>query len=113
MTDRVNVLCAKWGTKYGAEYINRLYAGVAKHLRRPFRFVCATNQSEGIRPEVECVPIDANPHVKNPGWPNIHAKLTVCVALRRAGNDCFAASAANRYFFILGMDSTFHCRTSL
>ena len=77
MADRVNVLCAKWGTKYGADYINRLYAGVAKHLSRPFRFVCATNEPDGIRPEVECAPLDANPHVKNRGWPNIHAKLTL------------------------------------
>ena len=28
--ERVNVLCAKWGTKYPAYYVNRLYAGVAK-----------------------------------------------------------------------------------
>ena len=74
--ERVNVLCAQWGTKYPAYYVNRLYAGVAKWLARPFRFVCATNESEGIRPEVECVALDPNPHVKNRNWPNIHAKLT-------------------------------------
>lgn len=74
--ERVNVLCAKWGTKYPAYYVNRLYAGVAKWLARPFRFVCATNESEGIRSEVECVALDPNPHVKNRNWPNIHAKLT-------------------------------------
>ena len=50
---RVNVLCAKWGTKYPAYYVNRLYAGVAKWLARPFRFVCATNEPEGIQAEVE------------------------------------------------------------
>lgn len=77
MQEKVNVLCAKWGTKYGAEWINRLYAGVARHLARPFRFVCATNEPEGIRPEVECCPLDANPNVKGRGWPNIHAKLTL------------------------------------
>ncbi len=74
--ERVNVLCAKWGTKYPAYYVNRLYAGVAKWLARPFRFVCATNEPEGIRPEVECVALDPDPHVKNRNWPNIHAKLT-------------------------------------
>lgn len=74
--ERVNVLCAKWGTKYPAYYVNRLYAGVAKWLARPFRFVCATNEPEGIRPEVECVALDPNPHVKKRNWPNIHAKLT-------------------------------------
>lgn len=61
----------KWGTKYGPEYVNRLYAMVARHLRGPFRFVCLTDRSEGIRAEVQCLPI---PELKLPagiperGW---------------------------------------------
>lgn len=54
--DRV-VLCMKWGTKYGAEYVNRLYAMVARHLGGPFRFVCLTDRGGGVRSEVECLPI--------------------------------------------------------
>ena len=54
--DRV-VLCMKWGTKYGPEYVNRLYAMVKRHLRGPFRFVCLTARAEGVRQEVECLPI--------------------------------------------------------
>jgi hypothetical protein len=54
--DRI-VLCMKWGTKYGAEYVNRLYGMVARHLRGPFRFVCLTDNSMGVRPEVECMPL--------------------------------------------------------
>ncbi|MEO3713569.1 glycosyltransferase [Roseateles flavus] len=69
-SDRV-ILCMKWGTKYGPEYVNRLYAMVARHLRGPFRFVCLTDRVEGIRPEVQCLPI---PELKLPtgiperGW---------------------------------------------
>jgi hypothetical protein len=55
-SDRV-VLCMKWGTKYGAEYVNRLYAMVHRHLRGPFRFVCLTDSPHGLRREVECLPI--------------------------------------------------------
>nr|WP_246480359.1 glycosyltransferase [Inhella gelatinilytica] len=61
----------KWGTKYGPEYVNRLYGMVARHLRGPFRFVCLTDRTEGIRSEVECRPI---PELKLPpgsperGW---------------------------------------------
>src|SRR4051812_2318027 len=55
-SDRV-VLCMKWGTKYGPEYVNRLYAMVHRHLRGPFRFVCLTDSDEGVRKEVECLPI--------------------------------------------------------
>ncbi len=68
--DRV-ILCMKWGTKYGPEYVNRLYAMVRRHLRGDFRFVCLTDRNDGIRAEVECLPI---PSLKLPdglperGW---------------------------------------------
>ena len=65
------VLCMKWGTKYGPEYVNRLYAMVRRHLRGEFRFVCLTDRSEGIRAEVECLPIpslDLPPGIPERGW---------------------------------------------
>lgn len=55
-TQRV-ILCMKWGTKYGPEYVNRLYGMVRRHLSGDFRFVCLTDRSEGIREEVTCLPI--------------------------------------------------------
>ena len=45
----------KWGTKYGPEYVNRLYGMVRRHLRGDFRFVCFTDDVTGIRPEVDHV----------------------------------------------------------
>jgi hypothetical protein len=51
------VLCMKWGTKYGPEYVNRLYAMVRRHLRGKFDFVCLTDRNNGVRPEVRCLPI--------------------------------------------------------
>lgn len=68
--DRV-ILCMKWGTKYGPEYVNRLYAMVRRNLKGDFRFVCLTDDGSGIRVEVECFPI---PDMKLPeglperGW---------------------------------------------
>jgi hypothetical protein len=55
-SDRV-VLCMKWGTKYGPEYVNRLYGMVRRHLSGDFRFVCLTDNPQGVRAEVECHPI--------------------------------------------------------
>lgn len=52
-----HILCMKWGTKYGPEYVNRLYAMVRRHLRGDFNFVCLTDRADGIRPEVQCLPI--------------------------------------------------------
>ena len=54
---QVNVICMKWGTKYGPEYVNRLYRGVTRHLNRPHRFVCFTDDAAGIDPGVEVMPL--------------------------------------------------------
>ena len=72
-----NVVCIKYGRYYGPFYVNRLFAGVKRHLSRPFRFVCVTNDPEGIRPEVECVPFTEDPGVPGRKWPNIFSKLTL------------------------------------
>ena len=77
----VNVLCMKWGSYYTADYVNRLYAGVRRNLLRPFRFVCVTDDANGLAPGIEAVPFPPDPKV--PGtyvprpWPNIFAKLAL------------------------------------
>jgi hypothetical protein len=69
----------KWGDRYDAVYVDRLFAMVARNLSRAHRFVCLTDDPRGIRPEVECCPLpaielaDAPPHS---GW----RKLS-CLAL--------------------------------
>ncbi len=44
-------------TIYDSLYVNRLYSGVKRHLSKPFRFVCFTDDSNGSREEVETFPI--------------------------------------------------------
>ncbi|TNF61209.1 MAG: glycosyltransferase [Burkholderiales bacterium] len=53
----VNVLCIKWGRKYGPDYVNKLHSMVSRHLKRPFRFVCLTDDGSGIDPAIEVKPI--------------------------------------------------------
>jgi hypothetical protein len=55
----VNVLCIKWGKKYGPEYVNKLHNMVGRNLKRPFRFVCLTDDAAGIDPQIEVKPIPA------------------------------------------------------
>ena len=50
-----NILCMKWGTKYGPEYVNRLYGMVRRHLSGDFNFVCLTDDSQGVRPDRKSV----------------------------------------------------------
>lgn len=47
----------KWGRLYGPEYVNNLQAGVARHLARPHRFVCFTDDATGLAPQIEVRPL--------------------------------------------------------
>ena len=49
-----HVICFKWGAKYGADYVNRLYGMVARHLSAEFLLHCFTDGASGIRSEVRC-----------------------------------------------------------
>lgn len=51
------IFCMKWGTLYGAEYVNRLYSMVKRNLTYDFKMVCFTDDDKGIMDEVDCYPI--------------------------------------------------------
>lgn len=53
MTSTKQIICVKWGTAYGPEYVNRLYAMARRHTTGPMRLICLTDNREGLRPEVE------------------------------------------------------------
>jgi hypothetical protein len=78
MKNRI-ILCMKWGTKYGPEYVNRLYNMVARNLTGEFRFVCLTDDANHLHPQIECFPIptlDLPDGIPERGW----KKLTTFVA---------------------------------
>ena len=75
MSDPVNIVTLKWGTRYGPHYVNRLYRGIEKHLHRPFRFLCVTEDPSGLVEGIETCPIPNNPGIE--GWPNVFLKLLV------------------------------------
>ncbi len=56
-TKKVNVVCMKWGDRYDAFWVNRLYGMVVRNTTWSVRFVCFTDNSDGIRQEVECQPM--------------------------------------------------------
>lgn len=57
MTAPRYILCMKWGTKYPAEYVNRLHRMVKRHLTLPFTTICLTDDAKGVDPEILCKPI--------------------------------------------------------
>lgn len=72
----VNVICIKWGTRYGPAYVNNLLAGVKCHLHQPFKFFCCTEDPSGLAPEVQIIPFPPNPGIKR-GWPDVLVKLMI------------------------------------
>jgi hypothetical protein len=52
-----NCICIKYGARYGAEYPNRLYAGLKRHSSGDVRLFCMTDDRSGIRPEIEVLPL--------------------------------------------------------
>lgn len=52
-----NILCMKWGTKFGPEYVNRLAAMVKRNMHRPFQLVCFTENPAGIDASVVIRPL--------------------------------------------------------
>ena len=70
-----NIICMKWGEKFDAGYVNRLYEMVEKNITIPHRFVCFTDNPQGINPKIETFPI---PPLKEDGIPDrMWKKLTV------------------------------------
>ena len=67
-------VCMKWGTAYSADYVNRLYSMIARNTQQPFRLVCYTDSTIGIRSEVECFDcpeVDIPSPKRNRGWRKI------------------------------------------
>lgn len=58
-TSVVNIICMKWGSLYGSEYVNNLREGVRRHLDRPHRFVCFTDDPMGLSPDIEAFALPA------------------------------------------------------
>jgi hypothetical protein len=51
------VICMKWGTRYGADYVNRLASMIRRNTTRPTRIICYTDDSSGVTKDVETQPL--------------------------------------------------------
>ncbi|WP_424928796.1 glycosyl transferase [Amaricoccus tamworthensis] len=51
------IICINWGTKYGPDYVNRLYGMVSRNITPPFTFTCFCDNPDGMRPEVRTEPL--------------------------------------------------------
>lgn len=51
------VVCLKWGTAFPALHVNVLHAAVRRNLSIPFRFVCLTDNPDGLAEGIDAMPI--------------------------------------------------------
>jgi hypothetical protein len=63
----VNIVCLKWGIKYGPEYVNKLYAGIKRNTSLSFNLHCFTDDSSGLNSNIISHPL---PYKKLDGWWN-------------------------------------------
>lgn len=63
----INIVCVKWGTKYGPEYVNRLLSGFRRNSTIPFKFHCFTDDSSKLLKDII---IHDLPYKKVTGWWN-------------------------------------------
>ncbi|HRO15954.1 MAG TPA: glycosyl transferase [Paracoccus sp. (in: a-proteobacteria)] len=58
MTDAIKqIICIKWGTFYGPEYVNRLRGMIARNITPPFRLICFTDDGIGLHPDIVVRPL--------------------------------------------------------
>ena len=55
--DKYYVLCLKHGTKYSADYVNKLYNMVKRNCKLEFEMVCLTDDSKGIDRDIKIIPL--------------------------------------------------------
>ncbi len=51
------IICIKWGSRYGHEYVNRLYKSIKKHTQRPTKLYCFTDNTSNIDKDIICKPL--------------------------------------------------------
>lgn len=61
----LNVVCLKHGTKYGPEYVNKLYNMIRRHLTMPHRFICFTEDRKDLNDNIEIIDL---PKLPIDGW---------------------------------------------
>ena len=55
---RVNIVCSKWGTRYGPHFVNKLKNMARRHTdaKHDFHFYCYTDDAEGLDDDIKVIP---------------------------------------------------------
>ena len=67
------VVCVKYGTKYGADYVNKLHAGIKRHLSLEHTFACFTEDATDLHKDIKVLPLND----KNQEWSGWWSKVNI------------------------------------
>ena len=56
----LHIICFRWGERYGAEYVNKLYSMVGRNLPLSHVFHCVTDQPSGLAAGIKVHPLPAD-----------------------------------------------------
>lgn len=62
----INIVCLKFGTKYDADYVNKLYRAVVRNTTVDFSFHCFTEDPNGLDENI--IPHDLPHNLPGVGW---------------------------------------------
>lgn len=54
----IDIVCFKWGDKFGPEYVNKLYHSIQRNVTIPYRFICYTENPKDIECETRPFLVD-------------------------------------------------------
>lgn len=61
----IDIVCLKWGDKFGPEYVNNLFSGIERNSTVPFKFHCFTDDTTGVLENIQCHKL---PELDITGW---------------------------------------------
>jgi len=62
------IACMKWGTRYGPEFVNRLFSSVKRNMNSDFRFICFTDDVTQLDKQIETFPLPPISLPENIAW---------------------------------------------
>lgn len=67
--DSLSFVCVKYGSKYGADYVNKIYAGVTRNCSLKYDFICFTEDATDLDTRILIRPLM---HRWQGWWSKVH-----------------------------------------
>jgi tetratricopeptide (TPR) repeat protein len=59
INESISFITMKWGTKYGFDYVNKLYRAIKRNTTKSFIFYCITDDAKGLEEEIRVMKLNS------------------------------------------------------